>query len=100
MYGNSILTKMEGKLLKTEQLTLNQIRTYLDGRLGKKVTVTINHSKNKRSVAKGVVEETYPRIFLIKLDKKYPVTNQCYTYADILTKTVELDFHDEKHKVS
>ena len=45
--------------------------------------------------AQGVLEKTYPKIFVVKLDKEHAVKRLSYTYADILTQTVELTIDDD-----
>ena len=86
---------MQGQLM-----TINQIRNYVDKFVGKKVILTVNHSRNKRSVNRGVVTETYAKHFIVKIDKAAAAKNECFLYADILTKTIELRLQDEKVKVS
>ncbi len=85
--------------MSAEIVTIGQIRNYMDEQLGRKVILTVNHSRKKKTINKGVVAETYPKHFIIKLEKTAPIKNASYTYADVLTKTVELDFQ-EKDKVS
>ena len=78
-----------------QPVTIDQIRTFIDKHLGKKVVLTVNHSRKKKTVKKGVVAETYPRHFVVKLDKTAAVKNASFTYADLLTKTVEIEFQEQ-----
>ena len=43
-----------------------------------------------------MIEKTYPKVFVIKLDKDSAVKRMSYTYADVLTETVELVIDDNR----
>lgn len=94
--GSALIQWMKGETLMSGQpLTIDQIRTFMDKNLGKKVVLTVNHSRKKKTINRGIVAETYPRHFVVKLDKTAAVKNASYTYADLLTKTVELEFQEQ-----
>lgn len=69
---------------------LDQIKLSLDACIGKPVKLRANKGRKKVVEAEGVLENTYPNIFVVKLDKASAVKRISYTYADILTETVEL----------
>lgn len=69
---------------------LDQIKLDLDACIGKKIKLKANKGRKKVIEAEGILENTYPNIFVIKLDKSNAVRRLSYTYADILTETVEL----------
>lgn len=71
---------------------VNQVRNVIFHSIGRKVTVKMNRGRNQYDIAEGIIAETYPAIFLIKLlDQKYTLErNITYRYADLLTKEVEL----------
>lgn len=75
-------------------LTIEQIRLFMDKQRGRKVKLTVNHSKKKKTINKGTIAEIYPHHFVIALDKNAAIKRASYTYADLLTKTVELEFQD------
>jgi uncharacterized protein Veg len=50
--------------------------------------------------AKGILEKTYPNLFVVRLDDGSPVQRMSYTYADVLTETVEIKFDDRRIGVS
>ncbi|MDA3128866.1 Veg family protein [Aliibacillus thermotolerans] len=71
--------------------TLMEIKETLDANVGKKVTVVANGGRRKTIERSGMIEGTYPSIFVIKLDKdKHSVERVSFSYTDVLTKTVEL----------
>lgn len=75
---------------------LDQIKLSLDACIGKKIKLRANKGRKKIVEAEGVLENTYPNIFVIKLDKSNAVKRMSYTYADILTETVELTVDDNR----
>ncbi|SDI11790.1 Uncharacterized protein Veg [Alteribacillus persepolensis] len=77
--------------------TLIEIKEALDANVGKKVTVVANGGRKKTIERSGLLEETYPSVFIVKLDKdKHSVERISYSYTDVLTKTVQLTMCEEE----
>ncbi|RKD84163.1 MULTISPECIES: Veg family protein [Sinobaca] len=77
--------------------TLVEIKESLDAKVGKKVTVIANGGRKKTIERSGFLEETYPSVFIVKLDKeKHHVERISYSYTDVLTKTVQLFLPEEE----
>lgn len=76
--------------LPTNTNPLEQIKLNLDACVGKKIRLKANKGRKKIVEAEGILESTYPNIFVVRLDKSSAVKRISYTYADILTQTVEL----------
>lgn len=71
--------------------TLADIKVDLENYLGYRILLKANRGRQKTVVREGILEKTYPNIFVVKLDEnKYPVKRVSYSYADVLTKTVQL----------
>ena len=70
---------------------LASIKKDIESHLGEKVTLRANSGRRKISVSNGIIEKTYPSIFVIRLesDTQRKVT---YSYSDVLTKTVQIVF--------
>ncbi|MGV2806524.1 Veg protein, partial [Clostridium perfringens] len=50
-----------------------------------------NGGRRKTVERTGVLEETYPSVFIVKLDQDQQTFKRVsYSYADILTETVEI----------
>jgi len=48
----------------------------------------------------GVLAETYPAVFVIELDQdENSFERVSYSYADILTQTVQLTFYEDKQEL-
>ena len=70
---------------------LTTIKRDIESHLGEKVTLKANGGRRKVLINNGVLESVYPSIFVVRLetDTQRTVT---YSYSDVLTKTVQLDF--------
>lgn len=69
---------------------LEEIRQSLESSVGKKVKLRANRGRRRVLEAEGIIENTYPKVFVVRLDKDSAVKRVSYTYADVLTETVEL----------
>jgi uncharacterized protein Veg len=77
--------------------TLLDIKQSLDCHLGKRLTLKANGGRRKTVERSGVLAETYPSVFIVELDQEQNSFERVsYSYADVLTETVELTFLDEK----
>ncbi|PWK07913.1 biofilm formation stimulator Veg [Tumebacillus permanentifrigoris] len=74
----------------TAKNALNEIKRNLDRHVGEKILLRANGGRRKTIERTGVLEETYPSVFVIKLDQENSFKRVSYSYADILTSTVEL----------
>ncbi len=74
------------------QNNVSNVRNAVANQMGKKVKIRINRGRHKVDVSEGIISETYPSIFLIKIQEadNMPVRTVSYSYTDILTKDVEL----------
>ena len=62
--------------------------------VGSKVRLKANRGRNRIIEKVGVLESTYPNIFVVKLDERKIERRVSYSYADVLTETVELFVYD------
>lgn len=70
---------------------LVDIKRSLDGYVGQKIMLKANGGRRKTIERTGVLEETYPSVFIVRLDdEQHAFKRVSYSYADILTETVEL----------
>ncbi|WP_108672137.1 MULTISPECIES: biofilm formation stimulator Veg [Peribacillus] len=76
--------------------TLADIKKALDSNLGKRLVLKANGGRRKTVERLGTLAETYPSVFVIELDQDENAFERVsYSYADVLTETVELTFFDE-----
>lgn len=70
---------------------LHDIKNSLDGIIGERVLLRANGGRRRTIERTGVLEETYPSVFVVKLDPPDGSFKRVsYSYADLLTETVEL----------
>ncbi|WP_163527973.1 biofilm formation stimulator Veg [Halobacillus ihumii] len=75
--------------------TLVEIKQSLEGQIGKRLTLKANAGRRKTIERSGVLAETYPAVFIVELDQEENAFERVsYSYADVLTETVELNFDD------
>ncbi|HEX2945342.1 MAG TPA: Veg family protein [Clostridia bacterium] len=74
-----------------EKSDLFQIKKNIETCIGEKVQLKANKGRKKAFIKEGVIENSYPSIFIIKFENEYETTRRVsYSYTDILTKAVEL----------
>jgi uncharacterized protein Veg len=83
----------------TAKNALNEIKRSLDRHVGEKILLRANGGRRKTIERTGILEETYPSVFVIKLDQENSFKRVSYSYADILTETVELMVCNENGNV-
>ncbi|WAA09491.1 biofilm formation stimulator Veg [Fervidibacillus albus] len=81
--------------------TLSDIKKNLDSNLGKRLMLKANGGRKKTIERTGVLAETYPAVFVVELDQEQNAFERVsYSYADILTQTVQITFYDEMNDIS
>lgn len=70
---------------------VGRIRSDLESMMGSRVHLKANMGRSKVLEREGVLEQTHPSLFVLKVDEKRGRTSRVsYSYVDILTGTVEL----------
>ncbi|WP_416829554.1 biofilm formation stimulator Veg [Ectobacillus polymachus] len=75
---------------------LTEIKSSLDSQLGKRLMLKANSGRKKTIERSGILSETYPSVFVVQLEDEFAFQRVSYSYADVLTETVELKFYDEQ----
>ena len=81
---------------------LEIIKRNLEPFVGKKVMIRANQGRRKVLETEGILENTYPKLFVVKLsDKPGLVKRVSYTYADVLTEKVKVSVRckDEEKRI-
>lgn len=73
---------------------LFEIRKKLESHLGEKIKLRANRGRRKTFEKEGVLESTYPSIFIVRVDENNYFQRLSFSYADVLTETVELSFNE------
>jgi len=82
--------------------SLWQIRKDLESHVGEKIQLRANRGRRKTLEKVGVLENTYPSIFIIRIDEPNYNQRLSFSYADVLTETVELTVFNQNgnHRIS
>lgn len=74
-------------------MSLMAIKEKLDNHLGQELIVIAQAGRKKVIRRKGVLKKTYPAVFVVDLDQQQNNFERVsYSYTDLLTKKIELDF--------
>ncbi len=71
---------------------LGQIRKNLECYVGKEIRLRANRGRRKTLEKVGVLESTYPAIFVVRIEEESYNQRLSFSYADVLTETVQLSF--------
>ncbi|MFP4697801.1 MAG: Veg family protein [Eubacteriales bacterium] len=73
------------------------VKSRMEGYVGSRVKVRANKGRRKVVVREGVLEKTYPSIFVVKVQNELQDSYRrvSYSYTDLLTHTVELSLCQE-----
>jgi uncharacterized protein Veg len=83
-----------------EKSDLFQIKKDIETCIGEKVQLKANKGRKKAFIREGVLENTYPSIFIVKFENEYEAIRRVsYSYTDILTKAVELVVCKDNKKI-
>lgn len=70
---------------------VGRIRSDLESMMGERMRLKANMGRSKVLEREGVLEQTHPSLFVLKIEEKRGRTARVsYSYVDVLTGTVEL----------
>ena len=76
--------------------TLATIKQDLEDRIGSKIMLVAQTGRKRQTERRGILTETYPSVFVVDLDpEENSLERVSYSYSDVLTKTVEIEFVTE-----
>jgi len=80
-----------GVIVLIENNDLCMMRQFIERCVGERVQLFANKGRRKAVVKEGVIENSYPSIFTIRIENEFDSTRRLsYSYTDLLTKVVEL----------
>lgn len=72
---------------------LAEIKDTLDAHIGESVTLTTHESRHRNIEHEAIVRETFRSVFVLDLKQDGDQFDRAsFSYTDILTKNIELDF--------
>jgi uncharacterized protein Veg len=79
---------------------LLDIKQSLEAHVGSRIRLRANGGRRKTIERTGTLEETYPSVFIVKLDEEqHAFKRVSYSYADILTESVEVTVCNDEGQV-
>ena len=80
--------------------SLDRIKKDVETCVGEKVRLKANKGRKKTFIREGILESTYPCIFVVKINTDQDsIRRVSYSYPDILTETVELTICSDNRKI-
>lgn len=75
-----------------QQVEIGTVVRSVRNNVGKKVKIRENKGRNKVDITEGVISEVFPCVFTIEIpcSNLEPAKVVSYSYADVLTRDVEL----------
>ena len=72
---------------------ISDIRDNLKENIGSEVVIRANTGRKRIVEKSGIIEQTYPNVFVVLLDASQEEASRrmSFSYIDVLTKTVELE---------
>ena len=83
-------------LSRQEPNVLEKIRKDMDSFVGQEVSLKANTGRKKVFQVKGILEQTYPKIFVVKFRERQVERRVSYSYADLLTEVVEISIGENR----
>ena len=86
-----------------EKTDIERVKALLTENIGKRIKLSAKKGRKRIIVRHDVIKETYPSIFLVLLDSisEFATTERTvsFSYADILTKSIEIMVVDTKQMI-
>lgn len=79
--------------------SIANVQETLTQHVGKAVTLKANSGRKKYIERSGVLEGTYPNLFVIRVEEKSVERRMSFSYVDLITGTVVLTFKDGEEDV-
>lgn len=81
---------------RQEPNVLEKIRKDMDSFVGQEVSLKANTGRKKIFQVKGILEQTYPKVFVVKFRERQVERRVSYSYADLLTEVVEISIGETR----
>lgn len=72
-------------------MTITKIKAELNDHIGDVVKLNYNLGRNKYETYEVIIKELYNNIFLVQLKNQEDIIKS-FTYSDIITKTIKIDY--------
>lgn len=73
-------------------MTLQEIKTKVNENIGNNVTIRYNIGRNRIEKYNVKIKEAYKNIFIVETNNKNNIEIKSFTYTDVMTKTIKIDY--------
>ena len=73
-------------------MTLQEIKTKVNNNIGNNVTIKYNIGRYRIEKYNVKIKEAYKNIFIVEAENKNNIEIKSFTYTDIMTKTIKIDY--------
>lgn len=73
-------------------MTISQIKRELNEHVGHSATIKCNLGRNKYEKYNVTIKELYNNIFLVQLNNQNNPEIKSFSYIDVITKTIKIDY--------
>lgn len=73
-------------------MTLQEIKKKVTNNIGNDVTIRCNIGRNRIEKYNVKIKETYRNIFIVEAKNKNNIEIKSFTYTDVMTKTIKIDY--------
>ena len=73
-------------------MTISQIKNDLNKHIGETATIKCNLGRNKYERYHVTIKELYNNIFLVQLNNENNPEIKSFSYTDVITKTIKIDY--------
>ncbi|MDD3392584.1 MAG: Veg family protein [Bacilli bacterium] len=78
--------------MKTTILTLEEVKQKLNENIGNRVLIKHNLGRNKIEKYHVIIKELYNYVFTVETDETSNKELKSFSYTDIITKTIKIDY--------
>mgnify|MGYP003304573737 CR=1 FL=1 len=73
-------------------MSIRKVKEELNNHIGDKVTIKCNMGRNKYEKYHVIIKELYNNVFLVETQDKQYTQIKSFSYTDIITKTIKIDY--------
>ncbi len=86
-----------------EKADIERVKDLLSKNIGMRIKLSAKKGRKRVIVRHGIIKETYPSIFIVLLDSisEFATSERTvsFSYADLLTKSIEITLVDTKQMI-
>lgn len=73
-------------------MTIDEVKEQLNKHIGSKVIIKHNLGRNKYEKYHVIIKQLYNYVFTVELEDKNNKELKSFSYADVITKTIKIDY--------